>query len=247
VRIDNPPADLTHPNGYYGCNDRASLMMRVSNFPDEVLPLLQLETLTALSAVERYGCQSIVEFGCFDGRSLEVARLADVDYVGIDLNQSGIETLRQRISCEELDGRATAIVADALKPGEWVDKIPDGRALVHLPFNFVGGFRNVPELLRSVAVVPDMMLLITIFNTDAYTTSVRRRYYTACGVNSLKLTHGESGGVVFTGSADFFSHSPSPEALRKCLADCGIDVIAERANRVGRCFLAAPRDSMIAK
>lgn len=241
MRTDIPTADLKHPNGYYGCNDRASLMMRVANFPDEVLTLLQLEALTALTAVARYRCASMVEFGCFDGRSLEVARVADIDYLGVDLNQGGIETLRQRISCEGLEGRATAMVADVLKPGEWVDKVPLGRTLVHLPFNFVGGFHDVPQLLRSLSVVPDVLLLITVFNTDAYTTSVRRRYYTACGVNSLKLAHEPGGGVVFTGNAEFFSHAPAPETLRAQLAACDIEVLAESGNRLGRCYLAEIR------
>jgi hypothetical protein len=240
VQAHNHTADRVRLDGFYRSKDASSLMMRLANFPDEMLPLLQLEMLAALSALQCYTCESVVEFGCYDGRALEVTRLADVGYVGVDLDESGIETLRKRIASERLEGRASAVVADVLEPEEWLPMIPAGRSLVHLPFNFIGGFRDVPQLLRSVCRVPDMLLLITVFNTDDYTTSLRRRYYTACGVGSLAYTHEAQSGVLFTGSMEFFSRALTPEALGSHLAECGLQVLWRKTNRIGTCILARP-------
>jgi hypothetical protein len=240
VQAQNDTAGRVHLDGFYHSKDASSLMMRLANFPDEVLPLLQLETLAALSALQCHACESVVEFGCYDGRALEVTRLADVSYVGVDLDETAIESLRRRIVSEGLEGRAGAMVADVLEPEEWLPMIPAGRSLVHLPFNFIGGFRDVPRLLRSVCRVPDMLLLITVFNTDDYTTSVRRRYYTACGVGALAHTHEAQSGVLFTGSMEFFSRALTPEALEGHLGECGLQVLWRKTNRIGTCILARP-------
>lgn len=47
--------------------------MRAAHFPDEVLFFLQMESLVTLGAAARYSCDALVEFGCYDGRALEVA------------------------------------------------------------------------------------------------------------------------------------------------------------------------------
>lgn len=240
MQADNPTRDRVQLDRFYRSKDASSLMMRLANFPDEVLPLLQLEMLAALSALQCHACASVVEFGCYDGRSLEVTRLADVSYVGVDLDESGIETLRKRILSEGLEGRARAVVADVLEPEAWLPMVPAGLSLVHLPFNFVGGFRDVPHVLRSVCRVPEMLLLITVFNTDDYTTSVRRRYYSACGVRSLAHTHEAQTGVLFTGSMEFFSRALTLEALGRHLAECGLQVLWRKTNRIGTCILARP-------
>jgi hypothetical protein len=240
VQVHDRTADGVQFDGFYRSKDASSLMMRLANFPDEVLPLLQLETLAALNALQCHACDSVVEFGCYDGRALEVTRLADVSYVGVDLDQAAIESLRKRIASEGLEGRASAVVADVLEPEAWLPMIPPGRSLVHLPFNFIGGFRDVPRLLRSVCRVPDMLLLVTVFNTDDYTTSVRRRYYTACGVGSLAHTCEAQTGVLFTGSMEFFSRALTAEALGSRLAECGLQVLWRKTNRIGTCILSRP-------
>jgi hypothetical protein len=244
VQADNHTKERVQLDGFYRSKDAASLMMRLANFPDEVLSLLQLETLAALSALQCHACESVVEFGCYDGRSLEVTRLADVRYVGVDLDPTGIDALRKRIACEGLEGRARAVVADVLAPEEWLPMIPAGPSLVHLPFNFIGGFRDVPRLLRSVCRVPDLLLLATVFNTDDYTTSVRRRYYTACGVRSLAHTREAQGGVLFTGSMEFFSQALTPDALGGHFAECGLQLLWRKTNRIGTCLLARPNPTL---
>lgn len=240
MQADNRTEARVHIDGFYHSKDASSLMMRLAHFPDEVLPLLQLDMLAALDALQCYDCESVVEFGCYDGRSLEVTRLAGVSYVGVDLDHTAIDALRKRISCEGLEGRARAVVADVLSPEEWLPAVPAGLSLVHLPFNFVGGFRDVPLLLRSVCRVPEMLLLITVFNTDDYTTSVRRRYYSACGVRSLAHTREGEDGVLFTGSQEFFSRALTPDALGGYFADCGIQLLWRKTNRIGTCVLARP-------
>lgn len=49
--------------------------MTLANFPDDVLPLLQMESLMTFEAMAYLRCDALVELGCYDGWALEIARL----------------------------------------------------------------------------------------------------------------------------------------------------------------------------
>jgi hypothetical protein len=229
-------------DSYYGIDDRAAMLMRIANFPDEILSLLQLEALIAYNALQRYGCDSIVELGCYDGRSIELSRSFDLRYLGVDIDPHAIEILRKRIAGEGMDGRAEAIVANALDVDQWAGRIRGRRSLIHLPFNLLGSFRTPAMVLQRLSRLPGALLLISVFNTSDYCTHVRQRYYSACGVESLTLTRGARDAATFTGDRHFFSQAFTTDMLDRLFAECRIDTLLQMSNRLGTCVVVKSRD-----
>jgi hypothetical protein len=225
---------------YYGIDDRAATLMRIANFPDEMLSLLQLEALLAFSAVQCYRCDAIVELGCYDGRSIELSRSLDVHYVGVDIDPRAVEGLRSRIAAERLEDRAEAVLANALDLERWADRVRAKRSLIHLPFNFLGSFRTPSLVLERLSRVPGALLLISVFNTSDYTTSVRQRYYSACGVAALTVTRSTREGGLFTGDGHFFSRAFTPDALDTLVEECGAETLLRKSNRLGICVVVKP-------
>ena len=232
-----------HGDSYYGVDDRAATLMRIANFPDDVLSLLQLEALVAFNAFQCYRYDAIVELGCYDGRSIELSRSLELPYLGVDLDPQAIESLRLRIAAEGIEGRAVAVVADALDLDRWAGHIRTQRSLIHLPFNFLGSFRAPATLLQQLCRVPGALLLISVFNTSDYTTEVRQRYYSACGVEALTVTRGARDVATFTGDRHFFSRAFTTEMLSSLLEECGIDMLLQMSNRLGTCVVGKPRDT----
>ena len=240
----NGAAKVIAQQSFYGVDDRAATLMRIANFPDEVLPLLQLEALLAFKALQCYSRSAIVELGCYDGRSIELARSLDLRYVGVDINPQAIEYLRSRIAAEGLEERAEAVLADALDLDQWADRVRGRRPLIHLPFNFLGSFQSPLELLQTLCRVPNALLLISVFNTSGYATHVRRLYYSACGVGGLKITGGGRDAAVFTGDRHFFSRAFAPEELDCLFEECGADALLQKSNRLGTCVVVKPTDAI---
>ncbi len=236
-------AKVVSQDSYYGSENHAATLMRIANFPDDVLSLLQLETLVAINAIQRYGCTAVVELGCYDGRSIELSRSLDLRYVGVDINPQAIRSLTRRIADEHLEGRAEAVLADALDLDQWADRVREQRPLIHLPFNFLGSFQSPLVLLNRLCRMPNAFLLISVFNTSRYTTDVRRRYYSACGVRDLKVTCGGLDAAIFTGERNFFSRAFAPEMLESLFEECGADTLLLSTNRLGICVVAKPLEA----
>lgn len=241
ISLESLEAEAAPDGDFYGADGRAALMMRIAHFPDELLPLLQLEALVASHALQCYRCDAIVELGCYDGRSVEISRSAGVRYLGVDLDQVAIASLRARIAAEGMEGRAEAVVANALHLEQWAGRVDAQRSLIQLPFNFLGGFRHPAVLLRKLCRVPGALLLISVFNTSEYSTRVRERYYTACGVDALTVTRGAKDSATFTGGRRFFSRAYTPDMLRLLFEECSIDPLYQLSNRLGTCVVARPR------
>lgn len=234
-------AQYAHANGFYARNGGSAVMMRIANFPDEILSLLQMETLLAFNALRFYQCDAIVELGCYDGRSVELSRSAGVRYLGVDLDQAAIASLQQRISSEGLALHADAVNADALDVERWADRIRARRSLIQLPFNFLGGFHDPSLLLGRLSDIPGALLLISVFNADDYSTGIRQRYYSACGVDALTVAGAARDAVIFTGDHNFFSRGFTAQNLRTLFDGCGLDVLLEKNNRLGTCVVTKPR------
>jgi hypothetical protein len=231
---------VEYADNYYEIDDCAAMMMRIGNFPDEVLSLLQLEALVSFNALLCYRCDGIVELGCYDGRSIELSRILGLRYLGVDLDPRAIESLRGRIAAEGMEARAEAVVANALDLDQWVGRIRAQRLLILLPFNFLGGFRNPTMLLQRLCRVPGALFLISVFNTSDYSTHIRRRYYSACGVEALTL--GALDNVIFTGGRHFFSQAFTTGQMRALFEECRIDTLMQMSNRLGTCVVVKPRN-----
>lgn len=213
----------------------ASAIMRAAHFPDDMLPFFQMESLAVLEALSRYGCSTLVELGCYDGRSLEVARAAGVEYVGIDVNAAAVKRVRCRIEAEGLADRARAQVGDAMRCTDWIDHVTAGRPLLLLPFNLLGNFPSPQALLKGIKQAGGVAVL-SVFTASAAATDLRRDYYTACGINPLEQYTDADGGVIFRSGNTFQSRSFTPQALAELCASCDITVLSEATNSVGLCL-----------
>jgi len=239
--LESFEAELPNEDSFYGVDGRSGRLMRIANFPDEILSLLQLETLVAFKAIQCYRRDAIVELGCYDGRSVELTRTLDVRYLGVDLDPEAIAGLRARITAEGMEGRAEALAANALHLEQWTGRIRGQRCLIYLPFNFLGGFRDPRPLLQRLCRIPGALLLISVFNTSEYSTHVRHRYYSACGVDALTVTGGGREEVTFTGGRAFFSRAFTTDMLRGLFDECGIDTLLQANNRLGTVVVTKPR------
>ncbi|MFF7371118.1 class I SAM-dependent methyltransferase [Streptomyces tricolor] len=230
------PSDGSGPGnvGFYRRHG-ASAIMRAAHFPDGLLSFLQMESLTVHQAASRYGCTTLVELGCYDGRSLEVARAAGTDYLGIDVNAAAVERVCRRIADEGLHGRARAVVGDAMRCADWLGELDGGRPLLLLPFNLLGNFPSPRELLTGLKEAGGVAVL-SVFHAFETATDLRRDYYTACGISPLEEQPGPYGGVVFRSGDAFQSQSFTRQALADLCADCGITVLGEAMNSIGLCL-----------
>lgn len=219
---------------FYRSTASADAIMRVAHFPDEILPLLQMECIVAREVAKDYGCDSVVELGCYDGRALELARLAGLDYLGIDMDRCAIGVLDDRIGRERLSGRAAGVVASALDIESWIHAVPGARPLYLLPFNLIGNFADPSALLRTVARRRGMAVL-SVFNRSARTTEIRRMYYSRCGVADLTSYDDGFGGVTFTGRSGFRSRSFTEAEITALAIDCAATTVRVDRNSVGCC------------
>lgn len=217
---------------YRGGGARA--IMRAANFPDELLPFLQMEGLAVLDTVSRYGCDSLVELGCYDGRALEVARAAGIPYLGVDVNSGAIDSLNRRIADEGLGDRARAVLGDVLHGEEWASEVTGECPLQLLPFNLVGNFTEPEKVVAGLGGVGGVGV-ISVFNEEPWTTEVRRAYYTACGIDIVEEVPGPYGGVLFHGDRGFRSQSFSGRGVAELLSAAGAVTVHERTHRLGRC------------
>lgn len=226
---------------FYDCAGASSAIMRLSNFPDEIIPLLQLGDLTAGHAIASYGCEVLVELGCYDGRALEVSRFAGVPYLGIDVDADAIRGLRQRIAEEGMRDVAVAMVADICDPNQWRDVVADKKPLHVLPFNLLGAFHNPAVVLNSMSEVGGIAV-ISLFNETPEATRVRRAYYANCGIGGLVEVPGDYGGVLFEGDQEFHSQSFSRKEFHALVDSCGGSVLRVYQNNVGYSAMVALRD-----
>ncbi|MGV8604700.1 class I SAM-dependent methyltransferase, partial [Pseudomonas aeruginosa] len=144
-------------------------IMTLANFPDDVLPLLQMESLMTFEAMAYLRCDALVELGCYDGRAPEIARLLKARYLGVDLDQRAIETLRKRLKRGGMSDRA---VLNHTRRGASVGS----RSLYLLPFNLLGNFREPKRLLDSLAE-RSVAAVVSVFGDSAEATRVRQSYY----------------------------------------------------------------------
>ncbi|MEM7675966.1 MAG: class I SAM-dependent methyltransferase [Myxococcota bacterium] len=211
----------------------APAIMTLTNLPDDVLPLLQMESLATFGAMEHLSCTTLVELGCYDGRGLEIARALDARYVGVDLDKNAIATLKLRIQRESLSEVAKTILQDLVRFVEEDKSVADERALYLLPFNLLSNFRKPDRLLRALSK-RKVGAVITVFRDTTIASRVRRTYYQRCGIRGLSVSS-TAEGIVFTGANNFYSRSFSDEDLLQLLSSYGLQVVHSRKNAVAHC------------
>lgn len=218
---------------FYERDAGAPTIMTLANFPDDVLPLLQMESLTTFAAMGYFSCDALIELGCYDGRGLEIARALNARYRGVDLNRKAIKTLQARIEREGMTDRADTIVDDVLNYMSYGQVLANSRALYLLPFNLLGNFRDPTQLLRALASL-SVGAVISVFRSSVEATRVRQAYYVRCGIRDLEFRVQEDG-IVFTGADGFYSRSFTDSYFLSLLAECGLTVMQTRESSLAHC------------
>ncbi|MET9465724.1 hypothetical protein ABZY44_13130 [Streptomyces sp. NPDC006544] len=231
--VEGVPADGGSEHFYR--EGGARRIMSVANFPDEILSFLQMEGLTVLDVASRHRCDSLVELGCYDGRALEVAKVANMSYVGVDVNSVAIGSLSGRIAYEGLGEWARAVLGSIRVSEDWVPEVRGERPLLLLPFNLIGNLDEPAKFLAELGGV-GRLGVISFFNDDAWTTEVRRAYYTACGIAIHEEGPGTHGGTLFRGDGGFRSQSFSVRGMQSLLEAAGATLVHETSNRLGCCI-----------
>lgn len=222
-----------HESVYYE-QASAEAIMSLSHMPDGILPLLQMESLAIYEAISMFGCDALVELGCYDGRALEVARYRDLPYIGVDLDSRAILKLDERIRREGLEHLATTYVGDILAGAMWDRREFGTRPLYVVPFNLIGTFREPARLLRLLSQSGGVAV-VSVFGETAQANDVRRAYYSRSGVGSLQCTVTPDGGVLFTGDNGFYSRSYCEQELEKLVASSGGSIARISTNILGCC------------
>jgi hypothetical protein len=208
--------------------------MQAANFPDDLLSFLQLESLVILQIAREQRCDTLVEFGCYDGRALEIAKLLEIRYLGVDINEKAIKTLNRRIANEGLRGSARSIVADINNPAQWSSHIDGNSTLYVIPFNLIGNLSK-PRSILNILKERGGYGVLSVFNADPWTTEIRRNYYTACGIGMLGTEPAPFGGVKFCGAGGFVSQSFSHHGFEQFLTECNVTTLSTNKNRIAQC------------
>lgn len=235
----NSNISLHRESAFYEQDSGATTIMTLANFPDDVLPLLQMESLMTFEAMAYFRCDVLVELGCYDGRALEIARLLNARYLGVDLNQRAIQLLQDRIEREGMADRAGTLVGDVLNHIDCGHAPLGAKELYLLPFNLLGNFRDPTRLLKSLAA-RNVAAVICVFGDSLEASCVRQRYYLKCGVERLER-HSQADGMIFTGVDGFYSRSYSKAALHSLLTECGLTIIRTSSNLFAHCATVLPR------
>ncbi len=228
--------DLSRP--FYAKAGESDAIMRAANFPNELLCFLQQEALVVSQALRQFECDSLVELGCYDGRLLQVARMSQVLYFGVDLSSTAVAALRDKIAREGIAGQATAFVGDVTSPRTWFHEVSGLRPLFVFPFNLFGNLSD-PSAVVSELRGDNRFGVISVFNSEDATTMMRDEYYAACGIEGLSWETAPYGGVRFRGDCGFVSQSFGQGQVNKLMADCGFRVLGSRQNRLGQCLVFA--------
>lgn len=224
--------EITSVDFYRACG--ASAIMRAANFPNDLLSFLQLESLIILQVITEQKCDLLIELGCYDGRALEIAKLAGIRYLGVDINAQAIETLEHRIIHEGLNGYAKSILADINDVTEWGASVEGKTPLYVVPFNLLGNLSD-PHSLLQILNQRNSHGVLSVFNSNSWTTEVRRNYYTSCGIKLVGTDDAPFGGVRFRGHDGFVSQSFSQFGFELFLKECGVTTMFRRENRIGHC------------
>jgi hypothetical protein len=222
---------------FYAQASESDAIMLAANFPNELLCFLQQEALVVSEALRQWECDSLVELGCYDGRLLQVARMAQISYLGIDLSSTAVAALRDKIAREGLAGQANALVGDVTTPQAWLHRV-SGSPLFVFPFNLLGNLSDPPAVVSELRG-ENRFGVVSVFNSEDSTTMTRDEYYAACGIEGLSWEAAPYGGVRFRGAGGFVSQSFGQEQVNNLMADCGVRVLGSRQNRLGQCLVFA--------
>jgi hypothetical protein len=167
-------------------------IMSVGNFNDGVMSLLRIESAFLSKILAERSHDALLEMGCDQAGSYDVAQLHGVKYVGVDIRTQVIDELLQLAASEGKYANAIFMRDDLLNIGDIRAKVGRGcRALCLLPFNLIGNLGALDEFFRAYASA-DMDLLISSWQCSTAALVARSDYYENCGIDGLKVIENES-------------------------------------------------------
>jgi hypothetical protein len=178
-----------------GLGDR---LIDESLFPLEIKEFLRGEDRLLEQCISSF--DSLIEVGCMRGRYLQWAIDRGLNYFGIDIVSSYIETGHKRLGevhtgllkCDFILGGAEDI--DVLL--DWkILGIDPQKALLFFPFNSFGNMQDFLPVIRSIRR-SGARFFISTYSTIPNATLCRQRYYDACLYLGLEKVE-DNRGVTF--------------------------------------------------
>jgi hypothetical protein len=207
--------------------DTGQHLIEEQRYPTAIAAYRRRENEIAIGVASFY--QVTVEVGCMSGCLLyEVLRDLPLAYVGLDLVEGSIATLRERIAKEQnVRALRHALTLDVLEIDRLADMLVPGRTVAMFPFNSFGNLPAPLPVLDALAKA-GVDIWIGTYDTSEEMTAIRREYYDAAGIGAVDA-HVDESGVMFTSEAGLRSCAYSEEWLRRELGNrhYEIDIVRE--------------------
>lgn len=190
-------------------------------YPSDIASYRRRENEVAVGVASLY--QVVLEVGCMSGCLLyDSLRDLPLAYIGIDVVESAVTSLRQKIADEQqVRALRHALTLDIVEVECISEMLVPGRSVAMFPFN---SFGNLPDPIAVLDALARAQLDVWIgtYDTCPNMTAVRREYYEAAAIGRVEEKTDESG-VVFTSAQGLRSYAYSETWLRQQLVERGYD------------------------
>lgn len=213
-------------------------LIDVELYPEKIHQHLNDEKATLVNIIRNGNYDTVVEVGCMDGTMhLDVCKLCDVNYVGLDLVEHSVELLNQKLMESGCHGQYIAKALDVIN----IDSIaPDineisRKVLVFFPFNSFGNLDHPKEVL-SVIRSCDYDAVVLTYLTDDNSANVRMEYYSNCGYSNLELSKSNEGDL-FSSAQGLRSYAYSYDWFQNVADENSYKVKFSKIGEISGCYL----------
>lgn len=177
---------------------------------------------------------TLIEMGCDLARSYDIARMHQMDYIGVDIRKNAIEVLAARASRSNLYSRAIFVNDNALNVNKiFKEYCVAESAFCLLPFNLVGNFANIDELF-AVYGKSDVDVVVSSWSCSHQAVIARSKYYTACGLSDLDFI--ETGVSHCFKNAYFHSEAFDSKYLSQVAEQHGFHLLESFETNIAQCL-----------
>lgn len=180
-----------------------SNLLNPENYPTEVKNYLEEEKMHVTKSIKSSGKRLLMEIGCFDATYLRWCYKNNIKYVGLDIVEKYIAEGKRRANFFGISENGYELIrfdaCDLISIAEksiLFNQFNKAEVLILFPFNCLGNIQEVDRVIQCLHSLK-IDFIISNFNTNDFTNSVRLIYYENCGYTLLAMNK-ENNGVRFT-------------------------------------------------